>query len=61
MDMSPKKSTEYLGYNPQNSKRLTSRTAANEDASIPLEREKKAITGGGQGERPGWKRGEGRE
>jgi hypothetical protein len=39
------KSIEYPGYNPQNTRKLTSQRAQSEDASIPLGREKKAITG----------------
>jgi hypothetical protein len=46
VDISKNKRTEYLGYNPQNSGRLTSRRAQSEDGSILLGWEKKAITGG---------------
>jgi hypothetical protein len=42
----PKKSTEYPGYNPQNSKKFDKLKGPNEDASIPLGREKKAISWG---------------
>jgi hypothetical protein len=47
--------TEYPGYNPQNSQRLTSpRAQVRTPQSVPLGREKKAITGGGkEGRREG--------
>jgi hypothetical protein len=53
-----KKNTEYLGYNPQNSRRLTSRKIQVQDDSIPLEMEKKTITGGRGREGYGWERGD---
>ena len=39
--MEAKKCAEYLGYNPQNSRRLTNQS---ENASVPLRRENKSTT-----------------
>ena len=47
MDISQKKKkcTEYPGYSPQNSNRFNKPKVPNEDPSVPLGREKKAIIG----------------
>jgi hypothetical protein len=48
------KSTEYLRYNPQNSRRLTSRRVQVRMFKFHLGREKKAVTGGRGKERGIW-------
>ena len=50
-----KKSTEYPRYSPQNSKKVNKLKCPSEDASVPLGREKKAITSGEGGRNLGGK------
>ena len=44
-----KKNTECPRYSPQNSERVNKLKSQNEDASVPLRREKKTVTSGKEG------------